>query len=242
MNSSASSRARCSSSSTCEDLRAHRDVEHRDRLVADDPGGLEHERGRDRDALALAARELVRVAVAGSAPARARPPRARAPRARRARPCATPVTTSGSATIVAHAPARVQRLVRVLEDHLDRAAQRAQARPAADLAAVGRDAARRRRHEPEHRARERRLAAARLPDDAEDLAAPPLERDAVERARRRAPKWTARSRTSMSGVIRAPPRRRRARASAPTARSGRPPTAPARPRAAAASSSQRSAA
>ena len=46
-----------------EDLRAHRGVEHRDRLVADQPLGLEHERRRDRDPLALAAGELVRVAV-----------------------------------------------------------------------------------------------------------------------------------------------------------------------------------
>ena len=46
-----------------EDLRAHQDVEHRDRLVADDPVGLEHERGGDRDALALAAGELLRVAL-----------------------------------------------------------------------------------------------------------------------------------------------------------------------------------
>ena len=44
-------------------LRAHRDVERRDRLVADEPGGLGRERAGDRDALALAARELVRVAV-----------------------------------------------------------------------------------------------------------------------------------------------------------------------------------
>ena len=46
-----------------QDLRAHGDVEHRDRLVADDPGRLEHERRGDRHALALAAGELVRVAV-----------------------------------------------------------------------------------------------------------------------------------------------------------------------------------
>ena len=46
-----------------EDLGAHRGVEHRDRLVADQPVGLEHQRGGDRDPLALAAGELVRVAV-----------------------------------------------------------------------------------------------------------------------------------------------------------------------------------
>ena len=46
-----------------EDLGAHRGVEHRDRLVADQALGLEHERGGDRHPLALAARELVRVAA-----------------------------------------------------------------------------------------------------------------------------------------------------------------------------------
>ena len=46
-----------------EDLRADRRVEHRDRLVADQPVGLEHERRGDRDPLALAAGELVRVAL-----------------------------------------------------------------------------------------------------------------------------------------------------------------------------------
>ena len=46
-----------------EDLRAHRHVEHRHRLVADQPLGLEHQRRGDRHPLALAARELVRVAL-----------------------------------------------------------------------------------------------------------------------------------------------------------------------------------
>ncbi len=46
-----------------EDLRLDRDVERRDRLVADDQLRLERERAGDADPLALAARELVRVAV-----------------------------------------------------------------------------------------------------------------------------------------------------------------------------------
>ena len=46
-----------------EDLRLHRDVERRHRLVADDQLRLQRERARDADPLALAARELVRVAV-----------------------------------------------------------------------------------------------------------------------------------------------------------------------------------
>jgi hypothetical protein len=43
-----------------EDLRLHRDVERRGRLVADQELGLGRERARDRDALPLPARELVR--------------------------------------------------------------------------------------------------------------------------------------------------------------------------------------
>ena len=46
-----------------QDLGLDRDVERRDRLVGDDQLRLERERARDADTLALAARELVRVAV-----------------------------------------------------------------------------------------------------------------------------------------------------------------------------------
>ena len=46
-----------------EDPGAHRDVEHRDRLVGDEQLRAEDEARRDRDALALATGELVRVAV-----------------------------------------------------------------------------------------------------------------------------------------------------------------------------------
>ena len=69
-----------------DDLRLDRHVEGGDRLVADDELGLERERAGDADALALAAGELVRVAVvvlrvepdqrrAGPAPASWRRPR-----------------------------------------------------------------------------------------------------------------------------------------------------------------------
>ena len=103
MNSSASSRDPLELEQHVQDLRAHGDVEHRDRLVADEPVGLEHERRRDRHALALAAGELVRVAVAV---ARRREPDLleRAPTRAACSAFATPVTTSGSATIV-RAPA-----------------------------------------------------------------------------------------------------------------------------------------
>src|SRR5438552_18333151 len=46
-----------------EDLRLHRDVERARGLVEHDELGVERERARDADALALAAAELVREAV-----------------------------------------------------------------------------------------------------------------------------------------------------------------------------------
>ena len=46
-----------------DDLRLDRDVERRDRLVGDDQLRVQRERAGDADPLALAARELVRVAV-----------------------------------------------------------------------------------------------------------------------------------------------------------------------------------
>ncbi len=53
-----------------EDLRLHRDVERRGRLVADDELGFRGQRARDRDPLPLAAGELVRIfqAVIGMQP------------------------------------------------------------------------------------------------------------------------------------------------------------------------------
>ena len=46
-----------------DDLRLDRDVERRHRLVADEQARLERQRAGDADALALAAGELVRVAL-----------------------------------------------------------------------------------------------------------------------------------------------------------------------------------
>ena len=79
--------------------------------------------------------------------------------------------------------ARVQRRVRVLEDHLHLAPVRAQPPPRQrrDVAAAEVHRARRRLVQPHEQTAERRLAAAGLADDAERLAAPNLERDAVDR-------------------------------------------------------------
>ena len=91
------SRRRCRSSlEQHQDLRLHADVERRDRLVGEDQVGPERERAGDADALALAARELVRIA-ARRGRAAARPRRAGArPRARPPLPLAMPCTRIGS--------------------------------------------------------------------------------------------------------------------------------------------------
>ncbi len=82
-----------------DDLRLDGDVERRDGLVADDEVGVERERAREADALALAARELVRVArarVGGQADDLEQLAARACPASRRlARPC----TRSGSPTM-----------------------------------------------------------------------------------------------------------------------------------------------
>jgi hypothetical protein len=77
----------------------------------------------------------------------------------------------------------VQRGERVLEDHLHVASQRPQVAAAGvrDVLAAERDAALGRLDQPHERARQRRLAAARLADEPERLALDELERDVVYR-------------------------------------------------------------
>ena len=83
-----------------EDARAHRHVEHRDGLVGDQQLRLEHERRGDRDALPLAAGELVRKRSRNSS-AGERPARSSASRTRSVRSSRVPMRwiTSGSATV-----------------------------------------------------------------------------------------------------------------------------------------------
>ena len=63
MNSIAMPEARLHFGEELQDLRLDRDVERRRRLVGDEQVGLVRERHRDHDALALPARELVRIGV-----------------------------------------------------------------------------------------------------------------------------------------------------------------------------------
>ena len=83
-----------------------------------------------------------------------------------------------------HRHARIQRAVRVLENHLDLAADRAQLRlvEGREVTALEDDAAVGRPLELEDAAPRRRLPAPRLADQAERLAAVERERHAVDRA------------------------------------------------------------
>ena len=162
-----------------EDLRLDRRVEHRDRLVADQPFRLEHERRRDRHPLALAAGELVRVALAEAL-------------------LIEPDVLEGAAhalcvLALGHAlhPQRlgddranplawVERLVGILEDHLQAPAELVHVALAVHALAVEGQLAGRGLDQAQHRPGEGRLAAARFADDAEDLPFAPIERDPVD--------------------------------------------------------------
>ena len=108
-----------------EDRRLHRDVERRDRLVRDEHARPEDQRAREADALALAARQLVRVAMPQLAAQADRVEHLGDARVERA-PRASRWSRSGSPTMSPQRHARVERRVRILEDHVQLAAQRAQ--------------------------------------------------------------------------------------------------------------------
>ncbi len=107
-----------------DDLRLDRDVERRDRLVRDDEARLHRERAGDDDPLALAAGELMRIAVRmgrGEADALeqlhdARPPPARLPE---------PMDLERLAENIRDAHARVEAGERILENDLHPPPQRA---------------------------------------------------------------------------------------------------------------------
>src|SRR5262249_3514311 len=81
----------------------------------------------------------------------------------------------------AYPEARVERLVRILVDDLDPAAQRTQLTRAErhEVATVEADRAGHGIHEPQHRLGGRRLAAARFADEGEHLSPPHRQRDAL---------------------------------------------------------------
>ena len=165
-----------------EDLRLHGDVERRDRLVAEDELRVHRERARDADPLPLAARELVREAIEVlGVEADDLEELLDAPLALGGRPDA--VELERLADDEPDPLARVERRVRVLEDHHHVPPQRPHlaSRQPGDVAALVDDAAGGRLEQLEEAADERRLPAARLADDPERLALAQRERDAVDR-------------------------------------------------------------
>ena len=168
-----------------EDLCLHRDVQRRDGLVADDQLRVHGEGPRDADALTLAARELVRepVVVLG---VEADDLEQLLHAALDLGVRAEPVHHERLADDEADPLPRVQRGVRILEDHRHLAADgtHRRAREIRDVAALEQDPAVGRIEQPHDAARERRLAAARLADDAQGLAGLDAERDAVDRLHR----------------------------------------------------------
>ena len=160
-------------------LRLDGDVQRRDRLVGDDDVGIERQRPGDADALALAAGELVRIALESICAE----PDQRHQFAGAALGLGTrdamgdrPVSDDP-----ADALARIERGIGVLEDHLDLATKRPQR-----LAALGQeidlaepDRACIRRQQTHQALADGRLAGAGFPDDAERLAAAQREADIV---------------------------------------------------------------
>ena len=184
MPTSCSSRSRSSRSRIAG---AHRDVEHRDRLVGDQQAGAQHEAAGDGDALALAAGELVRVALGEGLDGRQAdllegvvderllglPGRRKAVDAQRL------------GDEVACAQARVEDGVGVLVDELGAAPQGAQlaARERGHVLAVEQHGAGGRIEEAQGGEGHGRLAGARLADQSEELAAVEKEADPVDGAR-----------------------------------------------------------
>lgn len=159
-----------------QDLRLHRDVERRNRLVEHQQFGIERQRARDADALALAAGELMRMAagcVGRQADLGQEIGNAVAPLGA----ASDPMDVERLGDQRPDGPAWIKRCQRILKHHLNIAAMRAQLVPgqpaeidAAEphAAALGLDQAR-------DRAPQGGLAAAGLTDQAQRLAGPDRE-------------------------------------------------------------------
>ena len=174
-----------------EDADPDRHVEHRDRLVGEDHARLDGQRARDRDALALAARELVRVLLrdlVGRHEADAREQLAHAPVDRAAR--ADAVDLQRPRDVVIDALDRIERRERILEDHLHVRAVVEQ-RPAppliADVLAVEDDLAVGRRVQAREQPRDGALAAAALAHERRHVARAERERNIGHRVEHLAP-------------------------------------------------------
>jgi hypothetical protein len=167
-------------------LRLDRDVERRHRLVGDDQIGLQGQRPRDADALALAAGKFVRVAVDGVG----RQVDAGESGARRLDPAGAVALLLDRQTLgqdLADGHARRQRGVGVLEDVLHARPDRAQRGVVerCQLGAVETDrGAGVRLDQAQGAAADRRLARSGFADQTDHLAARDLEADVLEHAQR----------------------------------------------------------
>ena len=153
------------------DLRLGRGVQGADRLVGDQAGRLGHQRPGDGDPLPLAAAELVRITGRrGGRKPDAFQQLGSLPQAVGAAAAAEPDAVRDD---LADLAARVEGLVRVLEDHLQPAQELRPAPPPqrGDGPALEGDGAGRQRLEADRGPGQRRLAAARLADQPDDLAA-----------------------------------------------------------------------
>ena len=165
-----------------QDLRLHADVERADRLVRDDELGVQRQRAGDRDALALAARQLVRIA-AHEAARQVHPVEELRDALADRGALGQPVVADRLRHLVDQLHLRVERGERVLKDHLHlapRPAQRAR-RHRDHVLAVEADLARQRLDQAQDRAAAGRLAAARFADERERLALADVERHVLDR-------------------------------------------------------------
>ena len=166
-------------------LRLDRDVERRDRLVADDQLGLDRERAGDADALSLAARELVRVAALV-------PGREADLLEQLAHPrlllgaLGEVMDLQGLADDLADRHARIQRSVGILEDDLHLAAEPPELGlvEVEHVLAVEAHRASGRLDQAQQHAARGRLAASGLADQRQGLAGLDGERHAVDGAHR----------------------------------------------------------
>ncbi len=164
-----------------EHLRLDRHVERGHRFVADEELGLHRERARDADSRALSAGELVRVA--------AHQRRVEADLVQH-QPHVLDllllrhdaVDHRRLADDVDDAQARIERRIRVLEDHLraQLLAPRLRWRQAGQRLPLPEALAGRRLQQARGQATQRRLAAARFPDQTDDLAGCNLQVDVVD--------------------------------------------------------------
>ncbi len=169
-----------------EHLRLDRLVERGNRLVEDEEARLERERAGDVDALALAARDLVRIAPGEARRLEPDPmEQVVGARDRGAPPQSVHARAEGDGVL--DRQPRIERGVAVLEHHLHLLAERPEVEGArAHRLAVEQDLAAIKRDDLHDKARGGGLAAAGFADDAERLALGHVEVDPVDRANHRA--------------------------------------------------------